>query len=69
MGVRCKEGQKFVFEIGKQLIDKNGNKKAKKNYRIIKLSMTIERGNVASVFGSVPSCEAIKGTFYSIYNC
>lgn len=67
MGVWWKEGKEFVFEIGKQLIDKNGNKK-QKNYPIIKLSMTVERGNAASVLRSVPSCEAIKGTIYSNYN-
>lgn len=35
-----------------------------KNYLIIKLSMTIKRGNPASVLGSLPSCEALKDIFY-----
>lgn len=41
MGVRFKEGKEVIFEIGKRLIEKTGDKKAK-NYRIQKLSMSIQ---------------------------
>lgn len=60
--VWCKQGKELIFEIGKRLVDKTGYKKAK-YYLIKRLSMTIQRGNAASVFGSLPSGEARQFVF------
>lgn len=63
-GVRYKEGEELIIEIGKRLIGMTGNKK---NYLIQKLIMTIQRGNVASVLCKYPMARPSK-KYFSCYN-
>ena len=45
-------GKKLIQDIGKMLIEKSGEKRSK-FYRFQRLSMAVQRGNVAAVLGTV----------------
>lgn len=63
MGVWCQEGKDQIFEIGRKLIKKTDDKKAK-HYLFQKLSLAVQRGNAASVLSALPSGESLEEIFY-----
>uniref|UniRef100_A0A8D8ZUA8 Uncharacterized protein n=2 Tax=Cacopsylla melanoneura TaxID=428564 RepID=A0A8D8ZUA8_9HEMI len=62
MGVWCKEGKDWIREIGKRLIEKTGDPRSMNHLRE-KISLTIQRGNAASVLAVLPS-EELGSMFY-----
>lgn len=55
--------KKFVNKIGQLLNKESGDKKAK-TYFIQRISLAIQRTNVAKVFGTIPSSDILNEIFY-----
>ena len=56
-------GKKLIEEIGNMIIEKSGEKRSK-FYLYQRLSMAVQRGNVASVLGSVGHQDKLDEVFY-----
>ena len=55
-------GLKFVKEIGKKIQEKTGNKKAT-SHIIQAISMTVQRGNVTSIMGTLGPLRKLEDFF------
>ena len=56
------QGRKLIDEIGNMIIEKSGEKRSK-FYLYQRISMAIQRGNVASVLGTVEQQEKLNEIF------
>jgi len=63
MGSWVKESHSFIKEIGSKLGDITGNKKST-FYLFQRISMAIQRGNAASVLGTIGSSSQLEEIFY-----
>ena len=59
------QGRKLIDEIGNMIIEKSGEKRSK-FYLYQRISMAIQRGNVASVLGTVEQQEKLNEIFYLV---
>ena len=58
-----RQGHTLVKEIGQKLCDITGDKRST-FYLFQRISMAIQRGNAASVLGTVPSSSNLEEIFY-----
>ena len=58
LGAWAPAGLKFVKDIGKRIEDNNGVKQST-SYIFQSISMAVQRGNVASIRGSVPNVKSL----------
>ena len=63
MGSWGKESHNLISEIGLKLGDITGDKKSK-FYLFQRISMAIQRGNAASVLGTIGSSSHLEEIFY-----
>ena len=63
LGAWGKQGLKFIQEIGSRIATAKGDKKAT-YYLFQNISMAIQRGNVASILGTVPQVKTLDEIFY-----
>ena len=56
-------GLKFIKELGKMIKDKSGEKRSTQ-YLFQRSSMAVQRGNSASILGSVSSSRQLDEVFY-----
>ena len=56
-------GLKFVKEIGSKIADLSGEKRAT-SFLFQSISMAVQRGNVASIRGSVPNTKTLNELYY-----
>ena len=63
MGAWGPSGLKFIGEIGKKIADNTGEKRSS-SYLFQSISMAVQRGNVASIRGSVPDTRTLSEIFY-----
>lgn len=63
MGPWCEEAKEWMKVIGKKLIKKTGEPKAR-FYLMQRISMSIQMGNAASILTSLPSERALDNIFY-----
>ncbi|POS81678.1 hypothetical protein EPUL_006654, partial [Erysiphe pulchra] len=61
-GPWCSEARKFIDSLGKMLFDTTGDSRAK-NFLIQRISLAIQRGNGASVMGTLPQCASLDEVF------
>ena len=58
-------GLKFVKEIGSKIADLSGEKRAT-SFLFQSISMAVQRGNVASIRGSMPNTKTLNGTLLPV---
>ena len=63
MGAWGPSGMKFIKEIGSRIQQNSGEKRAA-SYLFQAISMAIQRGNIASIRGSVPNCKTLNELYY-----
>lgn len=63
MGVWSEEGKEWVESIGEKLRRKTGDSKSKFYFKQ-RISMTIQRGNSASIVSSWPAAEGLEDVFF-----
>ena len=63
LGAWGPSGLKFIGEIGKRIADNTGEKRSS-SYLFQSISMAVQRGNVASIRGSVPDTRTLSEIFY-----
>ena len=56
-------GMKFIKEIGKRIQDNTGDKRST-SFLFQSISMAVQRGNVASIRGSIPNTKTLTELFY-----
>ena len=62
-GSWCPAGLKFIKEIGERMASRTGEKRSR-YYLLQRISMAIQKGNVASIVGTVPSHRKLDKIFY-----
>ena len=62
-GVFGKRGLQFLKKIGHKIIEKTGEKRAT-NFLLQSVSIAVQRGNVSSILGSIPSGSQLNQIFY-----
>ena len=62
-GVCGQEGLAFLREIGRRLVVATGERRAA-SYLLQRLSLAVQRGNVASVLGTLPAGGELDAVFY-----
>ena len=63
LGAWGAESLKFVKEIGQRISDNRGDKRSS-SFLLQALSMAVQRGNVASIRGSMPSTKTLHEIHY-----
>ena len=63
LGSWGKSGLQFIKDIGSRITDHSGEKRAT-SYLFQSISMAIQRGNVASIRGSVPNTRTLNELYY-----
>ena len=53
----------FIKDLGSRIIDVTGDKRAK-SYLFQRLGMAVQRGNAASIMGTVPSGQKLYELYY-----
>ena len=56
-------GLKFIRDIGSRIADATGEKRSK-YFLFQAISMAVQRGNVASILGTVPDVKKLDEIFY-----
>ena len=56
-------GMKFIKDIGDR-IAKNTGETRSTSYLFQRIGMAVQRGNIASIKGSVPNCKTLNELFY-----
>lgn len=60
------DGRKLIDEIGKKLQEVSGESRSK-SYFLQRISIAIQRGNAASMLGTIPDCtERLEEIYYVI---
>ena len=54
---------KFITDIGKRIIEVTGDKKAK-SYLFQRIGIAVQRGNAASIMGTVPPGQKLYELYY-----
>lgn len=64
LGTWGDEGRKLIDEIGKKLAEKTGENRSK-SFLIQRISLALQRGNAASILGTIPdSTEKLDTVYY-----
>ena len=63
LGSWAPSGLKFIKDIGERIAQSTGESRST-SYLFQSISIAIQRGNVASIRGSVPNCKTMNEIFY-----
>ena len=63
LGAWGPESLQFVKEIGQRIADNTGDKRST-SFLLQAISMAVQRGNVASIRGTVPNSKTLHELFY-----